>query len=128
MRRPRKNPAAVLLGRKGGAVSSDVKAIAARENGRLGGRPRMKPRPVDEDALEAEVDSLRSAISGADERTLRTMMQRVGASGLLELFARVCEQDGLPRMAASMRRQAQRAKDDMPPPSSHHHHEAARRG
>lgn len=37
---PRKNKAAVALGRKGGAVSSDAKAAAARLNGAKGGRPR----------------------------------------------------------------------------------------
>lgn len=39
---PRKNPAAVLLGRKGGKVTSDAKATAARKNGRKGGRPRKQ--------------------------------------------------------------------------------------
>jgi hypothetical protein len=40
----RKNPHAVALGRRGGqiggAVRSVIKALAARENGRKGGRPR----------------------------------------------------------------------------------------
>jgi hypothetical protein len=40
----RKNPHAVALGRLGGqiggAVRSDIKALAARENGKKGGRPR----------------------------------------------------------------------------------------
>jgi hypothetical protein len=40
----RKNPHAVALGRLGGqiggAVRSVIKALAARENGRKGGRPR----------------------------------------------------------------------------------------
>ena len=36
----RKNPAAVSLGRKGGKVTSEAKAEAARKNGRKGGRPR----------------------------------------------------------------------------------------
>jgi general stress protein YciG len=40
----RKNPHAVALGRKGGqiggAVRSAIKALAARENGKKGGRPR----------------------------------------------------------------------------------------
>ncbi len=36
---PRKNPAAVALGRKGGKVRSDAKADAARANGATGGRP-----------------------------------------------------------------------------------------
>lgn len=35
-----KNPHAVALGRKGGCVTSDAKAAAARENGKRGGRPR----------------------------------------------------------------------------------------
>lgn len=34
----RKNPHAVALGRKGGAVRSPAKAAAARQNGRKGGR------------------------------------------------------------------------------------------
>lgn len=38
--RKRKNPAAVALGRKGGKVTSDAKAEAARANGKKGGRPR----------------------------------------------------------------------------------------
>ena len=41
----RKNPHAVALGRKGGqiggAVRSAIKALAARENGKKGGRPRI---------------------------------------------------------------------------------------
>lgn len=36
----RKNPAAVALGRKGGKVTSDAKADAARANGAKGGRPK----------------------------------------------------------------------------------------
>lgn len=39
-----KNPAAVSLGRKGGKVSSDAKAVAAKANGALGGRPRKHPK------------------------------------------------------------------------------------
>ena len=35
-----KNAAAVSLGRRGGAVKSERKANAARENGKKGGRPR----------------------------------------------------------------------------------------
>lgn len=37
--RKRKNPAAVALGRLGGAVTSEAKAAAARMNGQNGGRP-----------------------------------------------------------------------------------------
>jgi len=36
----RKNPAAVALGRKGGKVRSETKTLAARDNGKRGGRPR----------------------------------------------------------------------------------------
>jgi hypothetical protein len=36
----KKNPAAVLLGRLGGLVSTPAKRAAARKNGQLGGRPR----------------------------------------------------------------------------------------
>jgi hypothetical protein len=36
---PRKNPAAVALGRKGGKARSEAKAAAARANGAKGGRP-----------------------------------------------------------------------------------------
>ena len=36
---PRKNPAAVALGRMGGKVKSEKKAQAVRENGKRGGRP-----------------------------------------------------------------------------------------
>lgn len=36
----KKNPAAVYLGRKGGSVTSKEKALAARENGKKGGRPK----------------------------------------------------------------------------------------
>ena len=35
-----KNPAAVALGKLGGAVKSEKKAIAVRENGKKGGRPK----------------------------------------------------------------------------------------
>lgn len=37
---PRKNPAAVALGRLGGEATSERKAEAARENGKRGGRPK----------------------------------------------------------------------------------------
>jgi hypothetical protein len=37
---PRKNPAAVALGRKGGKARSEAKADAARVNGQKGGRPK----------------------------------------------------------------------------------------
>ncbi len=40
---PRKNHAAVELGRKGGQVKSERKAIAARLNGRKGGAPKKSP-------------------------------------------------------------------------------------
>jgi hypothetical protein len=36
---PKKNPAAVSLGRKGGSQRSAAKTAAARANGKLGGRP-----------------------------------------------------------------------------------------
>ena len=40
------NPAAQQLGRLGGLARSEAKARAARENGKLGGRPpkRLKPK------------------------------------------------------------------------------------
>jgi hypothetical protein len=38
----RKNPHAVALGRRGGQVRSAAKTRAARENGKLGGRPRKQ--------------------------------------------------------------------------------------
>jgi hypothetical protein len=38
----KKNPHAVALGRKGGQAKSKAKALAARENGKKGGRPRNK--------------------------------------------------------------------------------------
>ncbi len=38
----RKNPHAAALGKLGGSVSSPAKRRAARENGKLGGRPRRK--------------------------------------------------------------------------------------
>jgi hypothetical protein len=40
----KKNPAAVLLGRRGGRVKSEAKAAAARINGLLGGTNGQKPR------------------------------------------------------------------------------------
>lgn len=39
-----KNPAAVALGRLGGQSTSEAKANAARENAKLGGWPKGKPR------------------------------------------------------------------------------------
>jgi hypothetical protein len=38
----RKNPAAVALGRMGGKVKSEAKAMSSRANGKLGGRPRKR--------------------------------------------------------------------------------------
>ncbi len=38
--------AAALLGRKGGAVKSNAKAAAVRENGKRGGRPRKTRQPA----------------------------------------------------------------------------------
>jgi hypothetical protein len=53
VRRRKKNPAAVALGRLGGKANkgrtSDAKAAAARENGKRGGRPRKKPVTPDVD-------------------------------------------------------------------------------
>jgi len=43
-RTPAKNPAAVALGKLGGAVSSDAKTRAARKNGKKGGRPAKRKR------------------------------------------------------------------------------------
>jgi hypothetical protein len=40
----RKNPAAVALGKRGGKVKSAAKSQAARENGKLGGRPKKQVR------------------------------------------------------------------------------------
>lgn len=37
-----KNPHAVALGRKGGKVTSEAKAQSSRENGKKGGRPKLK--------------------------------------------------------------------------------------
>lgn len=39
-----KNSAAVALGRLGGSTKSDKKARSSAENGKLGGRPKGKPR------------------------------------------------------------------------------------
>lgn len=39
---PRKNPAAVALGRKGGQATSKKKAAASRRNGKKGGRPKAR--------------------------------------------------------------------------------------
>ena len=41
-----KNPHAVALGKLGGAAKSEGKAQAARENGKLGGRPKKSPSSV----------------------------------------------------------------------------------
>jgi hypothetical protein len=38
----RPNPCAVALGRRGGQSKSEAKKAAARDNGRMGGRPPMK--------------------------------------------------------------------------------------
>jgi hypothetical protein len=40
---PKKNPAAVSLGKKGGQAKSPAKTEAARANGKKGGRPPRKP-------------------------------------------------------------------------------------
>ena len=42
--KPRKNPAAVALGRKGGKANTEAQNAARRENGKKGGRPRTKKR------------------------------------------------------------------------------------
>lgn len=34
------------IGKKGGSASSEAKAAAVRENGKLGGRPRKQPKPA----------------------------------------------------------------------------------
>jgi hypothetical protein len=47
---PRKNPAAVSLGRRGGSSTSPAKSAAARANGAKGGRP---PRFDRDDVREA---------------------------------------------------------------------------
>jgi hypothetical protein len=44
---PKKNPAAVALGRLGGRAKSAAKSDAVRRNGKLGGRPPKTPQPVD---------------------------------------------------------------------------------
>ena len=44
----RKNPAAVALGRLGGAVKSDAKRRASAENGKKGGRPPKKKKKEEE--------------------------------------------------------------------------------
>jgi hypothetical protein len=41
-----KNPAAVTLGRMGGATKTPAKSEAARRNGKLGGRPRKVVTPA----------------------------------------------------------------------------------
>jgi len=43
MTAPTKNPAAVALGKLGGAKKSTAKSEASRANGKLGGRPKKKP-------------------------------------------------------------------------------------
>lgn len=43
---PTKNPAAVALGALGGRVKSERKAVAARLNGKRGGRPKKAQQPV----------------------------------------------------------------------------------
>ncbi len=43
LNRRKKNPDAVALGTLGGSVKSEAKAVAARANGQLGGRPRKRP-------------------------------------------------------------------------------------
>jgi len=42
---PKKNPAAVALGRLGRAANSKAQAEASRSNGQAGGRPRLSPIP-----------------------------------------------------------------------------------
>ena len=44
--KPTKNPAAVALGRLGGAARSEKKAEAARMNAKKGGWPKGRPRKV----------------------------------------------------------------------------------
>lgn len=40
----KKNPAAVSLGKRGGAAKSEAKSAAARKNGKKGGRPALAAR------------------------------------------------------------------------------------
>jgi len=46
MKKPRKNPHAVALGRLGGLVRSEVKRRANRENGRKGGLVKSRKKTV----------------------------------------------------------------------------------
>jgi len=49
----KKNPHAVALGRRGGRVTSEAKAIAARKNGSKGGRPKRQVHPAQAAATTA---------------------------------------------------------------------------
>lgn len=55
-----KNPAAVALGRLGGSVKSEAKTIAARANGKKGGRPKEeKTMTTPETMTDAQLVALR---------------------------------------------------------------------
>lgn len=48
LHQPKKNRAAVMLGRRGGKKRSEAKALASKANGKLGGRPKgSKNKPKD---------------------------------------------------------------------------------
>ncbi len=49
MKRPKKNPFAVALGRLGGKSDSPAKIAAAKANGAKGGRPKKIPAPPEKE-------------------------------------------------------------------------------
>ena len=81
MKPPRKNPAAVALGRKGGQANTEAQNAARRRNGRKGGRPVVEAEaPTTDDALPREVTLTIRVETPAEARSLAASLEDMQAA------------------------------------------------